>query len=409
MMDRPLPPKQIVRAQVRRILTQTGWQACTGQVAVTIEKLHPNLQIGQNLRVIAGISRPLPPMNPGQFDMAEYCRRQRILSTLHISHLDGISILPADQSSASASTADALRTRARQLLAAGFSSSQSMNHSVMLALTLGDRELEMRSVQDDFSNSGTAHLLAVSGLHVMVVAAFAFVGLFGCFVVNPNEGRVLQLFGRYVGTVRTPGLRWANPFLTKRTISLRVRSFETERLKVNDLDGIPIEMGAVVVWRVVDTAEALFQVQDYEKYVHAQSEAALRNLATRYPYDIHDEEKLSLRGHTATIAAHLKTEIQERLEAAGVEIVESRITHLAYAPEIAHAMLQRQQAGAMIAARTRIVEGAVGMVEHALKLLSAQHIVDLDEERKAAMVSNLLVVLCSERSTQPVINTGTLY
>ena len=231
----------------------------------------------------------------------------------------------------------------------------------------------------------------------------------GLFVVNPNEGRVLQLFGDYVGTVREAGLRWANPFFTKKRISLRVRNFESGRLKVNDNEGNPVEIAAVVVWQVVDTAEAVFQVDDYNNYVKVQSESALRNLATSYTYDAHDDSQMSLRGHTAAVAEHLKKEIQERLSRAGVEVVEARISHLAYAPEIAHAMLQRQQAGAIIAARQRIVEGAVGMVEMALDLLSRREIVALDDERKAAMVSNLLVVLCGERSTQPIINTGTIY
>jgi regulator of protease activity HflC (stomatin/prohibitin superfamily) len=232
---------------------------------------------------------------------------------------------------------------------------------------------------------------------------------FGLFTVNPNEGRVLQLFGRYVGTARTEGLRWANPFYSKKRVSLRVRNFESAKLKVNDQEGNPIEIAAVVVWRVVDTAEAVFEVDDYSNYVHVQSEAALRNLATSYTYDSHEEGQLSLRGSTADIAEHLKREIQDRLAKAGVEVLEARISHLAYAPEIAAAMLQRQQAGAIIAARQRIVAGAVGMVEMALDLLSRRAIVQLDDERKAAMVSNLLVVLCGERSTQPVVNTGSLY
>jgi regulator of protease activity HflC (stomatin/prohibitin superfamily) len=231
----------------------------------------------------------------------------------------------------------------------------------------------------------------------------------GLFVVNPNEGRVLQLFGDYVGTVRVAGLRWANPFYTKRRISLRDRNFESTRLKVNDHEGNPIEIAAVVVWRVVDTAEAMFQVDDYNNYVRVQTESALRNLATNYTYDAHDENQMSLRGNTAAVAEHLKKEIQDRLARAGVEAIEARISHLAYAPEIAQAMLQRQQAGAIIAARQRIVEGAVGMVEMALDLLSKRGIVALDDERKAGMVSNLLVVLCGERSTQPIINTGTIY
>ena len=231
----------------------------------------------------------------------------------------------------------------------------------------------------------------------------------GVFVVNPNEGQVLQLFGRYVGTVKDPGLRWASPFYSKRRVSLRVRNFESAHLKVNDLDGNPIEIAAVVVWKVVDTAEAVFEVDNYENYVHVQSEAALRNMATSYPYDTHEEGRKSLRGSTLEIAAHLKSEIQDRLSRAGVEIIEARISHLAYAPEIASAMLQRQQAGAIIAARARIVEGAVGMVEMALARLSADKIVDLDEERKAAMVSNLLVVLCGHQAPQPVVNAGTIY
>ena len=231
----------------------------------------------------------------------------------------------------------------------------------------------------------------------------------GLFVVNPNEGRVLQLFGDYRGTARVPGLRWANPFYTKKRISQRVRNFESARLKVNDTEGNPIEIAAVVVWQVVDTAEAVFEVDDYNNYVKVQSEAALRNLATSYPYDAHDDALISLRGHTGTVAEHLKKEIQDRLTRAGVQVIEARISHLAYAPEIAASMLQRQQAGAIIAARTRIVEGAVGMVEMALELLSRREIVELDNERKAAMVSNLLVVLCGERSTQPIVNAGTIY
>jgi regulator of protease activity HflC (stomatin/prohibitin superfamily) len=227
--------------------------------------------------------------------------------------------------------------------------------------------------------------------------------------VNPNEGRVLQLFGAYQGTVRTPGLRWASPFYTKKHVSLRVRNFESGKLKVNDLDGNPVEIAAVVVWRVVDTAEAMFEVDNFEDYVKVQTESAIRNLATRYPYDTHDDEQVSLRGNTAAVAADLKHEIQDRLAKAGVEAIEARISHLAYAPEIAAIMLRRQQAAAIIAARTRIVEGAVGMVDMALERLAKSSHVQLDEERKAAMVSNLLVVLCSDREAQPVVNTGTLY
>jgi regulator of protease activity HflC (stomatin/prohibitin superfamily) len=249
--------------------------------------------------------------------------------------------------------------------------------------------------------------LGVVVLSLVLVANAVFVC--GLFTVNPNQGVVLQLFGAYRGTARDEGLRWANPFFSKRRISLRVRNFESARLKVNDTDGNPIEIAAVVVWRVVDTAEAVFEVDDYENYVKVQSEAAVRNLATRYPYDAHEETQLSLRGSTAEVAKDLKHEIQERLAKAGVEVIEARLSHLAYAPEIASAMLRRQQAGAIIAARTKIVEGAVSMVDMALAHLSKSELVKLDDERKAAMVSNLLVVLCADREAQPVVNTGTLY
>jgi len=241
---------------------------------------------------------------------------------------------------------------------------------------------------------------------LLVIETFLLAGL---FMVNPNEGVVLQLFGDYVGTVKVPGLRWANPFYSKKKVSQRVRNFETGHLKVNDQDGNPVEIAAVVVWRVVDTAEAVFEVDSYENYVHVQSEAALRNLATAYPYDAHEEKVMSLRGNTIEVAAHLKVEIQDRLTKAGVEVIEARISHLAYAPEIAAAMLQRQQASAIIAARQKIVDGAVGMVEMALDRLARNQVVELDEERKAAMISNLLVVLCSERGSQPVVNAGSLY
>ena len=246
-------------------------------------------------------------------------------------------------------------------------------------------------------------------LCMVLALAVEIVLLAGLFVVNPNEARVLQLFGSYAGTAREAGLRWANPFYTKRHISLRVRNFESGKLKVNDADGNPIEIAAVVVWRVVDTAEACFEVDDYEHYVKVQTEAAVRNLATRYPYDAHDEQTVSLRGATATVAGDLKHEVQERLAKAGVEVIEARLSHLAYAPEIASAMLRRQQAGAVIAARAKIVEGAVSMVEMALEKLDRSTQVHLDDERKAAMVSNLLVVLCADREAQPVVNTGTLY
>jgi len=248
-------------------------------------------------------------------------------------------------------------------------------------------------------------------LVVVCALVVALLGLLfaGLFVVNPNEAKVLQLFGHYAGSAREPGLRWANPFYTKRKVSLRVVSFESGKLKVNDLDGNPVEIAAIVVWNVVDSAQAAFHVDDYAEYVRVQSEAALRGLASRYPYDAHDEEKTSLRGSTALVAEQLQKEVEERVEAAGVQVLEARISHLAYAPEIAQAMLQRQQAAAIIAARTRIVEGAVSMVEMALARLLANGTVHLDEERKAAMVSNLLVVLCGDRSAHPVINAGTLY
>ncbi len=246
-------------------------------------------------------------------------------------------------------------------------------------------------------------LLVTVAILSVIVCIFGLVGL---FTVSPNEAKVLQLFGSYMGTVREPGLRWVNPFFTKRGLSLRVRNFESERLKVNDLAGNPIEIAAVVVWKVVDTAEALFHVDNYDNFVHVQSESALRSMALSYPYDAHAEGEISLRSHTAEIAEHLKTEIQERLAQAGVQVLEARISHLAYAPEIAQAMLQRQQASAIIAARQKIVEGAVGMVEMALQMLSHQNIVELDNDKKATMVSNLLVVLCSERGTQPIVNAG---
>ncbi len=254
-------------------------------------------------------------------------------------------------------------------------------------------------------DGGSGILLAVS-IVVLVVATFLMAGL---FVVNPNEAKVLQFFGDYIGSVNKPGLRWANPFYTKKRVSQRVRNFESARLKVNDNEGNPVEIASVVVWRVVDTAEAVFEVDDYNNYVKVQSESALRNLAQSYTYDAHDDTTVSLRGTTQVVADHLKKEIQDRLSRAGVEVMEARISHLAYAPEIAHAMLQRQQAGAIIAARQRIVEGAVGMVEMALEMLSRREIVVLDNDRRAAMVSNLLVVLCGDKSTQPIINTGTIY
>lgn len=244
---------------------------------------------------------------------------------------------------------------------------------------------------------------------LIVVWVADIIALAGFFTVQPNQGVVLTLFGRYIGTVVAPGLRWANPFFTKKNVSLRVRNFETSKLKVNDQDGNPVEIAAVVVWKVIDTAEAIFHVDAYENYVHVQSEAAVRNLATTYPYDTHEEHVISLRGNTAHVAGEMKREIQERLHVAGVEVIEARISHLAYAQEIAAAMLRRQQAGAVIAARQKIVEGAVGMVEMALEMLAHKRVVELDGEQKAAMVSNLLVVLCSETQASPVVNAGTLH
>lgn len=252
--------------------------------------------------------------------------------------------------------------------------------------------------------------MTVGGLIAAIVAnAVVLVLWAGLFMVHPNQARVLQLFGKYVGTVHESGLKWANPFYAKKAVSTRVRNFESSKLKVNDSNGSPIEIAAVVVWKVFDTAEALFEVDDYEEFVQIQSESALRNLSTTYPYEPHEGEGAALRSHPVEIAHALREEIQDRLEQAGVTVIESRISHLAYAPEIANAMLRRQQASAIIAARTQIVAGAVGMVDMALEHLKAKHVVELDEERKAAMVSNLLVVLCGEESAQPVVNTGSLY
>jgi len=251
---------------------------------------------------------------------------------------------------------------------------------------------------------------SIAGIISSAIAmALVLVLWFGFFMVQPNEARVLQLFGAYAGTVRQPGLRWANPFYTKKAVSVRVRNFESGKLKVNDSQGSPIEIAAVVVWRVIDTAEAIFEVDDYEQFVTIQSESALRNLSTSYPYEPHENQLLALRSNPSEIAQALREEIQDRLEEAGVNVIEARISHLAYAPEIANAMLRRQQASAVIAARTQIVAGAVGMVQMALEQLSANNIVDLDEERKATMVGNLLTVLCSEEGATPVLNTGSLY
>ena len=243
----------------------------------------------------------------------------------------------------------------------------------------------------------------------VALAVLALLSLTGLYTVQPNQVAVLSLFGKYMGTVKDNGLRWNNPFFAKKTVSQRVRNFESGKLKVNELDGSPIEIAAVIVWQVVDASEAVYNVDDYESFVHIQSESALRAMATSYPYDQHEDGQLSLRSHAAEISQHLKDELAERLADAGVQVIDARISHLAYAPEIAQAMLQRQQANAVIAARTRIVAGAVGMVEMALTELQKNGVVQLDEERKAQMVSNLLTVLCSDRGTQPVINAGSLY
>ena len=249
---------------------------------------------------------------------------------------------------------------------------------------------------------------AVAGVTVVLAAVVFALVVSGFTVVGPNEARVIQFFGRYVGTVATAGFHWVIPLTTKRRLSQRVSNFETARLKVADADGNPVEIAAVVVWRVADTYRAAFGVDDYAEYVSVQSEAAVRHLATSYPYEAHDSGRASLREGTV-ISEELTTELRERVDLAGVEVLESRITHLAYAPEIAQAMLARQQANAIVAARFKIVEGAVGMVSNALDRLRAANVVELDEERKAQMVSNLLVVLCGDRAVQPVVNTGTLY
>ncbi|MEO7455858.1 MAG: SPFH domain-containing protein [Gemmatimonadaceae bacterium] len=251
------------------------------------------------------------------------------------------------------------------------------------------------------------HPVGFVGSLIVVTALCVCFG--GFFTVNPGEAKALQLFGEYKGTVRTQGFWFANPFLTKKGISLRIRNFETAKLKVNDSRANPIEIAAIVVWKVVDTAEALFEVDNYTTYVAVQSESAVRAVAQSYPYDSHAENEEALSTHTAEVSLALQQAIQARLAKAGMEVIEARISHLAYSPEIAQAMLQRQQAGAIIAARSKIVEGAVGMVEHALEMLSAKGIVNLDEERKAQMVSNLLVVLCSERAASPVVNAGSIF
>ena len=257
------------------------------------------------------------------------------------------------------------------------------------------------------TGSGSPNLLLMlAGVLVIFAAVFILAGL---YTIQPNQAAVLSLFGKYVGTVKDNGLRWNNPFYAKRRVSQRVRNFESGKLKVNELDGSPIEIAAVIVWQVVDASEAVYNVDDYESFVHIQSESALRAMATSYPYDQHEEGQLALRSHASEISQHLKNELAERLADAGVQVIDARISHLAYAAEIAQAMLQRQQANAVIAARTRIVAGAGGMVEMALAELQKNGVVQLDEERKAHMVSNLLTVLCSDRGTQPIVNAGSLY
>jgi len=262
-----------------------------------------------------------------------------------------------------------------------------------------------------FVLSGCGLLVLGGPLKLVAILALILVGIgfFGFYMVQPNQCAVLQLFGRYVGSDLQTGLRWANPFYSKQKVSLRVRNFESGKLKVNDHSGNPVEIAAVVVWKVVDSAEAVFEVEDYENFVSIQSEAALRFLASSYPYEAVEDIDISLRSNGPEVTDLLKAEIQARLDKAGVEVLEARISHLAYAPEIASAMLQRQQARAVVMARQQLVEGAVGMVELALARLSEKNMVQLDEERKAAMVSNLLVVLCGDHQVQPVINTGTLY
>ncbi len=279
-----------------------------------------------------------------------------------------------------------------------------VNGFLMLLLTIAVILFTVILVRDMILAEDVTLLWMVVVLFVLIALALS-----GFFVVHPNEARVIVFFGRYVGTVREPGFWWTNPFTTKTHVSLRIHNFNSERLKVNDLAGNPIEIAAVVVWRVVDSAKALFDVENYAQFVAIQSETAIRSLASHYPYDAHDDKKASLRGSPDEVSENLTHQVQVRLGIAGVEISEARISHLAYAQEIAQAMLRRQQAEAIVAARQKIVEGAVGMVESALKLLAEQHIVTLDEERKASMVNNLLVALVSEHEATPILNAGTLY
>lgn len=257
--------------------------------------------------------------------------------------------------------------------------------------------------------SGVRDEAALKGVVGVLLGFVTLIGLTGLFAIQPNNAKALTLFGKYKGSIREPGLWWVNPFMAKKLVSLRVRNFETAKLKVNDLDSNPVEIGAVVVWQVFDSAEALFEVDNYEDYVRVQSESAVRSLATQYPYDAHAPDVVSLSHNADDISERLAHEVQDRLQKAGIKVLEARITHLAYSPEIAQAMLRRQQASAIIAAREKIVEGAVSMVDMALKQIEREGIVVLDEERKAAMVSNLLVTLCTDQPMHPVINTGTLH
>ncbi|MGW1378107.1 SPFH domain-containing protein [Streptomyces sp. NPDC002446] len=276
----------------------------------------------------------------------------------------------------------------------------------VLGVALGVAVIIVGGVLGNGGNNAAGVPLVIAGVLLLLGSFFCMTGV---KMIAPGEARIIQLFGRYVGTIRTDGLRWVNPLTTARKISTRVRNHETAVLKVNDAYGNPIELASIVVWQVEDTAQALFEVDDFLEFVATQTEAAVRHIAIEYPYDAHDEDALSLRGNAEEITEKLALELTARVQAAGVRIIESRFSHLAYAPEIASAMLQRQQAGAVVAARQQIVEGAVGMVEMALDRINEQGIVELDEERKAAMVSNLMVVLCGDRAAQPVLNTGSLY
>jgi SPFH domain / Band 7 family len=287
---------------------------------------------------------------------------------------------------------------------------RSLNGFPVLFLLLVATLVPIGAVAYNVADLGSQLSTAPRFVHIGIIAYVVLIAVAwrGLTVVNPNEARALVLFGRYAGSLKSQGFWWVNPFTLRPRISIKVRNFESQKLKVNDHDGNPIEIAAVVVWRVADTAEALFEVDDYAQFLKVQTEAAIRTLTTSYPYEPHRNE-LSLRGNPHEVGEKLQAEVQGRLEKAGIMVMDTRISHLAYAPEIANAMLRRQQASAVIDARTRIVEGAVSMVQMALDQLSEKHIVDLDEERKAQMVSNLLVVLCSEHETQPVVNTGTLY